>query len=136
LLKYLRIIKARCFPLLLSVALAFLTISGFNKSYIPIITKDSGTALAQGCHEQADHSAHKKLVLDDFEKSEDEDCCGTICCCCCSTNLRSNLKFVLVKSCFINPDLKAAFFRNSENLIFIKNTFGAFGNKSPPTYLS
>lgn len=125
----------KCFSLTLIIFLLLLTVSGFSKSYIPVITQDNTTAIVEGCHEQVNHSILKELILNTFQSADDEECCEKICFC-CSKNIRGILKFVLFKSTFINPDLKAAFFRTSENLILIKNTLGAFGNKSPPTVLS
>ena len=134
-LKYLRNSKSKSFPLLLILTLLLLTISGFSKSYIPVITKDSGTAIVEGCHEQVDHSALKKLVQNVFENSEEKDCCENICFC-CSTNLRGNLKFVLVKSGLINLDIKTKLLKNPEKLKLSRNLFSSFNNKSPPSLIS
>ena len=134
-LKYLINSKSKIFPLILAVTLLLFTISGFSKSYIPVITKDSGTAIVEGCHEQVDHSALKKLVQNVFENSEEKDCCENICFC-CSTNLRSNLKFVLAESSFIYSNQKTRLFKISGQLNLNQYRFDSYNNKSPPYLLS
>jgi len=108
LLKYIRNSKSRSIPLLLVVTLLLLAISGFNKSYVPVITKDSSSSVVEGCHEQINFSALKRLVQNVFENSEEKDCCENICFC-CSTNLRSNIKFVLAESSFIYSNQKTRY---------------------------
>jgi len=135
LLKYLRNSKSKSIPLILVVTLLLLTISGFSKSYIPVITKDSGTAIVEGCHEQVDHSALKKLVQNVFENSEEKDCCENICFC-CSTNLRGNLKFVLAESSFIYSNQKTRLLKNPEKLNLNQYIFDSLNNKSPPFLIS
>ncbi len=117
------------------LTLLLLTISGFNKSYVPVITKDSGSSVVEGCHEQINFSALKKLVQNVFENSEEKDCCENICFC-CSTNLRGNLKFVLVKSGLINLDIKTKLLKNPEKLNLNQYIFDSLNNKSPPFLIS
>ena len=134
-LNHLRISKSKSLPLIVVIALFLFAISGSKKSFLPVVTKDSGTAVVEGCHEQASHSTLKKLVQNVFEKSEEDDCCETICFC-CNTNLKRNIQFVLVKSGLINVNQKAELFKNPEKLRLNQNIFGAFNNKSPPYFLS
>jgi len=135
LLKYLRNSRSKSFPLLLILTLLLLTISGFNKSYVPVITKDASPSVVEGCHEQINFSALKKLVQNVFENSEEKDCCENICFC-CSTNLRSNLKFVLAESSFIYSNQKTRLFKISGQLNLNQYRFDSYNNKSPPYLLS
>ncbi|NIP38351.1 MAG: hypothetical protein GWO07_05610 [Candidatus Dadabacteria bacterium] len=125
----------KCFSITLISTLLLLTVSGFSKSYIPVVTKYSQAALVEGCHEQVNHSVLKKLVQNVFVPAEDEDCCETICFC-SSKNIRRSLKFTLVKSGFACQGIEAVFSSNTDKLILINNTLGVFGNKSPPSVLS
>jgi len=131
LLKYLRNSKSKSFTLILVLTLLLLNISGFSKSYIPVITKDSGTAIVEGCHEQVDHSTLKNLVQNVFENSEEKDCCEKVCFC-CSTNLRSNLKFVLTESNFRYLNRQAKLLKESDKVTVKQHIFNSFNNKSPP----
>jgi hypothetical protein len=131
LLKYLRNSKSKSFTLILVLTLLLLNISGFSKSYIPVITKDSGTAIVEGCHEQVDHSTLKNLVQNVFENSEEKDCCEKVCFC-CSTNLRSNLKFVLIESNFRYLNRQAKLLKESDKVNVKQHIFNSFNNKSPP----
>jgi len=131
LLKYLRNSKSKSFTLILVLTLLLLNISGFSKSYIPVITKDSGTAIVEGCHEQVDHSTLKNLVQNVFENSEEKDCCEKVCFC-CSTNLRSNLKFVLTESNFRYLNRQAKLLKESDKVNVKQHIFNSFNNKSPP----
>ncbi len=130
-LKYLRNSKSKSFTLILVLTLLLLNISGFSKSYIPVITKDSGTAIVEGCHEQVDHSTLKNLVQNVFENSEEKDCCEKVCFC-CSTNLRSNLKFVLIESNFRYLNRQAKLLKESDKVNVKQHIFNSFNNKSPP----
>ncbi len=130
-LKYLRNSKSKSFTLILVLTLLLLNISGFSKSYIPVITKDSGTAIVEGCHEQVDHSTLKNLVQNVFENSEEKDCCEKVCFC-CSTNLRSNLKFVLTESNFRYLNRQAKLLKESDKVNVKQHIFNSFNNKSPP----
>ena len=130
-LKYLRNSKSKSFTLILVLTLLLLNISGFSKSYIPVITKDSGTAIVEGCHEQVDHSTLKNLVQNVFENSEEKDCCEKVCFC-CSTNLRSNLKFVLTESNFRYLNRQAKLLKESDKVNIKQHIFNSFNNKSPP----
>ena len=130
-LKYLRNSKSKSFTLILVLTLLLLNISGFSKSYIPVITKDSGTAIVEGCHEQVDHSTLKNLIQNVFENSEEKDCCEKVCFC-CSTNLRSNLKFVLTESNFRYLNRQAKLLKESDKVNVKQHIFNSFNNKSPP----
>lgn len=89
----------------------------------------------EGCHEQINFSALKKLVQNVFENSEEKDCCENMCFC-CSANLRGNLKFVLVKSGLINLDIKTKLLKNPEKLNLNQYIFDSLNNKSPPFLIS
>jgi len=135
LLKYLRNSRSKSFPLLLILTLLLLTISGFNKSYVPVITKDASSSVVEGCHEQINFSALKKLVQNVFENSEEKDCCENICIC-CSTNLRGNLKFILAESSFIYSNQKTRLLKKSGKLNLNQYKIDSYNNKSPPYLLS
>ena len=130
-LKYLRNSKSKSFPLILAVTLLLFTISGFSKSYVPVITKDASSSVVEGCHEQINFSALKKLVQNVFENSEEKDCCEKVCFC-CSTNLRSNLKFVLIESNFRYLNRQAKLLKESDKVNVKQHIFNSFNNKSPP----
>ena len=130
-LTYLTNSKSKSFTLIPVLTLLLLNISGFSKSYIPVITKDSGTAIVEGCHEQVDHSTLKNLVQNVFENSEEKDCCEKVCFC-CSTNLRSNLKFVLIESNFRYLNRQAKLLKESDKVNVKQHIFNSFNNKSPP----
>ena len=134
-LKYLRNSKSKSFPLLLILTLLLLTVSGFNKSYVPVITKDSSSSVVEGCHEQINFSALKRLVQNVFENSEEKDCCENICFCCC-TNLRSNLKFVLAESSFIYSNQNTRSLKKSGKLNLNQYIIDSLNNKSPPFLIS
>lgn len=134
-LKYLRNSKSKSFPLIPVLTLLLLTISGFNKSYVPVITKDSSSSIVEGCHEQINFSALKKLVQNVFEQSEEKDCCEKVCFC-CSTNLRGNLKFVLTESSFRNLNQQAKLLKESDKVKVKQNIYNSFNNKSPPSLIS
>jgi len=102
---------------------------------VPVITKDASSSVVKGCHEQINFSALKKLDQNVFENSEEKDCCENICFC-CSTNLRSNLKFVLAESSFIYLNQKTRLFKISGQLNLNQYIFDSLNNKSPPCLIS
>lgn len=134
-IKYLRNSKSKCFPLFLVITLFLLSISTFNKSYVPVITKDSQTSIVEGCSEHLNINTLKKLVQNVIEKSEDKDYCEKVCFC-CSTNLRGNLKFVLTESSFRNLNQQAKLLKESDKVKVKQNIYNSFNNKSPPSLIS
>ncbi len=100
-----------------------------------MVTKDSGTAIVEGCHEQVNQSILKKLVQNVFQSSDDTECCEKICFC-CSTNTRGNFKFVQVNSYNLDLDLNATLSNFVLNLITDRYKPRLFNNKSPPVLLS
>ena len=125
----------KCLSLTLIIFLLLLTVSGFSKSYIPVITQDNTTAIVEGCHEQVNHSILKELILNTFQSSDDEECCEKICFC-CSTNTRGNLKLVQVNSGISNIDQNSGLlklFKQSEQTEY---EIYLLKNKSPPTAIS
>lgn len=128
--------KNTALPVFLVVSLLFLSVSGFSKSDIPVITKDSRAAVVKGCHDQVNHSTLKKFVLNIFKLAADENNCCDKVCFCCSKNIRKAQKFISASHEIHNIHLDISLTANTFYLYCSRDFDGVLNNKSPPFILS
>lgn len=117
--------------LLTIVSFFLLSLSTFNKTYIPVNNDESGNGAIESCPEHIKKNKLAELIRDAIGQTDDKDNTEKICFC-YHTDLRKNLKYFPANPELQDLSLQISLLTFTDYLQSSKKISFSYNNKAPP----
>lgn len=128
-------IKSKYLPFITIVSFFLLSLSAFNKTYIPVINDNSEDGAIESCPEHMKHNPLAELIRDAIGKSDNRDYPEKICFC-YHISLSKNLKYFLATLELYDSSLQDYHLKFTGDLHSPNKINFFYNNKAPPFSLS
>ena len=128
-------IQKRVLPLIVIVSFFLLSLSVFNKTYIPVIRNNSEEGVIESCPEHMKHNPLADFIRDAIGQSDNKDYPEKICFC-YHISLSKNLKYFLATLELYDLSLQDYHLKFSGDLHSPNKINFPYNNKAPPFSIS
>ena len=126
-------IGTRLLTLIVLVSFFMLSLSEYDKTYIPVINKNTPNGAIESCPEHMKHNPLTELIRQAIGKSDNKEHSEKICFC-YNTDIRKNVKHYLTDAELYKFDFREADLRVDSCLLIPEKIVLTSRNKSPPLF--